>query len=76
MVESKNRHLVETAFILLLDNISYRFLEDAILIACYLINHMLSSVLHDKILTHGQDKLSTKVMKCVFLDYFQLQRDY
>ena len=50
MVERKNRHLVETACTILLHHkVPQRFLGDAILAACYLINRMPSSVLHDKI---------------------------
>ena len=50
MAERKNRHLVETACTLLLHHkVLQHFLGDAILAACYLINRMLSSVLHDKI---------------------------
>ena len=104
VAERKNRHLVETASTLLLHNkVPQRFLGDAILVACYLINRMTSSVLHDQIphaiifpyqplfclpprvfgyicfvhiLTPGQDKLSAKATKCVFLGYFRFQRDY
>ena len=50
MVERKNRHLVETACTLLLHHkVPQRFLGDAILAACYLINRMSSSVVHDQI---------------------------
>ena len=50
MAERKNRHLVETARTLLLHHkVPQRFLGDAILSACYLINHMPSSVLHNQI---------------------------
>ena len=46
----KNHHLVETACTLLLHRkVSQRFWGDAILVACYLINGMPSSVLHDQI---------------------------
>ena len=104
VVERKNRHLVETARILLLHHkVLQCFWGDAILSACYLINRMSSSVLHDQIphsvllpnqplfclplrvfdcvcfvhiLTPGQDKLSTKATKCVFLGCSRLQRDY
>ena len=104
VVECKNRHLVETARTLLLHHkVPQRFWEDAILAACYLINRMPSSVLHDQIphsillptpplfyllprvfgcvcfihiLTLGQDKLSVKATKCVFLGYSRLQRGY
>ena len=97
VAECKNRHLVETVRTLLLhDKVPQRFWGDATFAACYLINHMLSSVLHDKIphsilfpkqplfcllprvfgcvcfvyiLTPGQDKLSAKAMKCIFLGY-------
>ena len=102
--ELKNHHLVETARILLLHHkVPQRFLGDATLAACYLINRMSSSVLHDKIphsilfpnqplscllhrvfgcvyfvhiLTPGQDKLSAKATKYVFLGYSRLQRCY
>ena len=48
MTERKNRHLVETARTLLLHHkVPQHFLGDVILVACYLINHMSSSVLHD-----------------------------
>ena len=50
VIERKNRHLVETARTLLLhQKVPQRFLGDVILAARYLINRMLSSVLHDKI---------------------------
>ncbi|RVW98410.1 Retrovirus-related Pol polyprotein from transposon RE1 [Vitis vinifera] len=102
--ERKNRHLVETARTLLLHNhVPFRFWGDAVLTACYLINRMPSSVLHDQIphsllfpdqplyflpprvfgctcfvhiLTPGQDKLSAKAMKCLFLGYSRLQKGY
>ena len=104
VAECKNHHLVETTCTLLLHHKGpQRFLEDATLAACYLINHMSSSILHDKIpystlfpnqplfclplrvfscvcfvhiLTPGQDKLSAKATKCVFLGYSRLQRGY
>ena len=50
MVERKNRHLVETARTLLLhQTIPQRFWGDAILIVCYLINCMPSSILGDQV---------------------------
>ncbi|RVW72247.1 Retrovirus-related Pol polyprotein from transposon TNT 1-94 [Vitis vinifera] len=104
VAERKNRHLVETARTLLLhSHVPFRFWGDAILTACYLINRMPSSVLHDQIphsllfpdqppyflpprvfgctcfvhiLTPGQDKLSVKAMKCLFLGYSRLQKGY
>ncbi|RVX23211.1 Retrovirus-related Pol polyprotein from transposon RE1 [Vitis vinifera] len=104
VAERKNRHLVETARTLLLhSHVPFRFWGDAVLTACYLINRMPSSVLHDQIphsllfpdqplyflpprvfgctcfvhiLTHGQDKLSAKAMKCLFLGYSRLQKGY
>ena len=104
VAECKNLHLVETARTLLLQHkVPQRFWGNAILAACYLINRMLSSVLHDQIpqsiifpnqppfclslrmfgcvcfvhiLTLGQDKLSTKAKKCVFLSYSLIQRGY
>ncbi|RVW65710.1 Retrovirus-related Pol polyprotein from transposon TNT 1-94 [Vitis vinifera] len=104
VAERKNRHLVETARTLLLhSHVPFRFWGDAVLTACYLINRMPSSVLHDQIphsllfpdqplyflpprvfgctcfvhiLTPGQDKLSAKAMKCLFLGYSKLQKGY
>ena len=104
VVGRKNHHLVETARTLLLHRkVPQCFWGDAILAACYFINRMSSSVLHDQIphsvllpnqplfcltprvfgcacfihiLTHGQDKLSTKETKCVFFGYSRLQRGY
>nr|CAN77210.1 hypothetical protein VITISV_000141 [Vitis vinifera] len=50
VAERKNRHLVETArTILLHSNVPFRFWGDVVLTACYLINRMPSSVLHDQI---------------------------
>ena len=51
VAERKNRHLVETTCTLLLHHkVPQRFWGDAILAACYLINRMPSSILHDQIL--------------------------
>ena len=50
VTERKNHHLVETARTLLLHHkVPQRFWGDAILAACYLINRMPSSVLHNQI---------------------------
>ena len=50
VAERKNCHLVETACTLLLHHkVPQRFWGDAILAACYLINRMPSSILHDQI---------------------------
>ena len=50
VAERKNRHPVETARTLLLHNhVSFCFWGDAVIITCYLINRMPSSVLHDQI---------------------------
>ena len=96
VAKRKNRHLVETARTLLLHHkVSQCFWGNVILFACYLINRMSSSVLHDQIphpvslpyqhlfclpphifgcvcfvhIFTGQDKLSAKATKCVFLGY-------
>ena len=50
VAERKNRHLVETTRTLLLhSHVPFRFWGDVVLTACYLINRMLSSILHDQI---------------------------
>ena len=50
VAKRKNRHLVETARTLLLHHkVSQCFERDAILAACYLINPMLTFILHDQI---------------------------
>jgi len=50
VTERKNRHLVETTCTLLIHGgVPQYFWSDAILSACYLINHMSSSVLENKI---------------------------
>lgn len=50
VAERKNRHLVETARTMLLHhNVPSQFWGDAILTACYLINRMPSTVLHNKV---------------------------
>ena len=50
VVKRKNHHLVETARTLLFHHkVPQRFWGDAILAACYLINRMPYSVLHDQI---------------------------
>ncbi|RVX06816.1 Retrovirus-related Pol polyprotein from transposon RE2 [Vitis vinifera] len=104
VAERKNRHLVETVrTIFLHSHVPFRFWGDAVLIVCYLINRMPSSILHDQIphslifptqplyflppcvfgctcfvhtLTPGQDKLSAKATKCIFLGYSRLQKGY
>ena len=102
--ERKNHHLIETARTLLLHyHVLFHFWGDTVPTACYLINRMPSSVLHDHIphsllfpdqplyflpprvfsctcfvhiLTPGQDKLSAKATKCIFLGYSRLQKGY
>ena len=50
VAEHKNHHLVETTRTLLLHHkVPQRFWGDTVLAACYLINRMSSSVLHDHI---------------------------
>ena len=73
MTERKNRHLVETARTLFLHHkVPQRFWGDAILVACYLINRMSSSVLYDQmphsVLIFNQSLfcLPPRVSGCVF----------
>ena len=93
------RQLVPSSIVMFL----FRFWGDAVLTACYLINRMPSSILHDQIshsllfptqplyflpphvfgctcfvhtLKPGQDKLSAKTTKCIFLGYSRLQKGY
>ena len=50
VVQHKNRHLVEpTHTILIPGDVPQHFWDDVVLSACYLINHMSSSVLENKI---------------------------
>jgi len=50
VVKRKNRHLVETTRTMLLhSDVPQRFWGDVVLSACYVINHMLSLVLENKI---------------------------
>ena len=50
VAQHKNHHLVETTRTLLLHHkVPQRFLGDAVLATCYLINRISSSVLHDQI---------------------------
>ena len=75
MAERKNRHLVETARTLLHYKVPQRFWGDAILTACYLINRMPSSVLHDQIPhsillpTEPLFYLTPRVFGCVCFDH-------
>ena len=53
VAERKNRHLIEIARTLLLHyHVPFCFWGDVVLTACYLINRMPSSVLHDQTLTN------------------------
>ena len=104
VTERKNRHLIETAYTLLLHHhVPTRFWADVVLTACYLINRMPSSVLQHKIphtilfpdqplyvlplrvfgctcfvhnMAPGQDKLSARSIKAVFLGYSKHQKGY
>ena len=73
VVEHKNRHLVETSRTLHLHHkVPQRFWGDAILVACYLINRMPSSVLHDQTLIlsyylHNLSFISLLVSLVVFV---------
>ncbi|RVX10963.1 Retrovirus-related Pol polyprotein from transposon RE1 [Vitis vinifera] len=74
--ERKNRHLVETArTILLHSNIPHSLLfPDQPLY--FLPPRVFGCTCFVHILTPGQDKLSAKAMKCLFLGYSRLQKGY
>ena len=76
VAERKNRHLVETTRTLLIHHkVPQHFWGGAILAACYLINRMSSSVLHDQIphsiLLSNQPLfcLPPRVFGCLFCSY-------
>ncbi|RVW37979.1 Retrovirus-related Pol polyprotein from transposon TNT 1-94 [Vitis vinifera] len=76
VAERKNRHLVETARTLLLhSNIPHSLLfPDQPLY--FLPPRVFGCTCFVHILTPGQDKLSAKAMKCLFLGYSRLQKSY
>ncbi|RVW20204.1 Retrovirus-related Pol polyprotein from transposon RE1 [Vitis vinifera] len=76
VAERKNRHLVETARTLLLhSHIPHSFLfPDQPLY--FLPPRVFGCTCFIHILTPGQDKLSAKAMKCLFLGYSRLQKGY
>ncbi|RVW98461.1 Retrovirus-related Pol polyprotein from transposon TNT 1-94 [Vitis vinifera] len=76
VAERKNRHLVETAHTLLLhSHIPHSLLfPDQPLY--FLPPRVFGCTCFVHILTPGQDKLSAKAMKCLFLGYSRLQKGY
>ncbi|RVW86785.1 Retrovirus-related Pol polyprotein from transposon TNT 1-94 [Vitis vinifera] len=74
VAERKNRHLVETARTILLHNSSFPSLPDQPLY--FLPPRVFGCTCFVHILTLGQDKLSAKAMKCLFLGYSRLQKGY
>ncbi|RVW15399.1 Retrovirus-related Pol polyprotein from transposon TNT 1-94 [Vitis vinifera] len=75
VAERKNRHLVETArTILLHSNIPLLLFPDQPLY--FLPPRVFGCTCFVHILTPGQDKLSAKAMKCLFLGYSRLQKGY
>ncbi|RVW36769.1 Retrovirus-related Pol polyprotein from transposon RE1 [Vitis vinifera] len=72
VAERKNRHLVETARTILLHNSSLPSLPDQPLY--FLPPRVFGCTCFVYILTPGQDKLSAKAMKCLFLGYSRLQK--
>ncbi|RVW48386.1 Retrovirus-related Pol polyprotein from transposon RE1 [Vitis vinifera] len=76
VAERKNRHLVETARTLLLHNHiphSLLFPDQPLY---FLPPRVFGCTCFVHILTPGQDKLSAKAMKCLFLGYSRLQKGY
>ncbi|RVW53847.1 Retrovirus-related Pol polyprotein from transposon TNT 1-94 [Vitis vinifera] len=74
VAERKNRHLVETARTILLHNSSLPSFPDQPLY--FLPPRVFGCTCFVHILTPGQDKLSAKAMKCLFLGYSRLQKGY
>ncbi|RVX12789.1 Retrovirus-related Pol polyprotein from transposon RE1 [Vitis vinifera] len=74
VAERKNRHLVETARTILLHNSSFLLFPDQPLY--FLPPRVFGCTCFVHILTPGQDKLSAKAMKCLFLGYSRLQKGY
>ncbi|RVW79464.1 Retrovirus-related Pol polyprotein from transposon RE1 [Vitis vinifera] len=74
VAERKNRHLVETARTILLHNSSLLLFPDQPLY--FLPPRVFGCTCFVHILTPGQDKLSAKAMKCLFLGYSRLQKGY
>ncbi|RVX07439.1 Retrovirus-related Pol polyprotein from transposon RE2 [Vitis vinifera] len=72
--ERKNRHLVETARTILLHNSSLPLFPDQPLY--FLPPRVFGCTCFVHILTPGQDKLSVKAMKCLFMGYSRLQKGY
>ncbi|RVW27688.1 Retrovirus-related Pol polyprotein from transposon RE1 [Vitis vinifera] len=79
VAERKNRHLVETARTLLL-HIMFLFIPHSLLFPdqplYFLPPRVFGCTCFVHILTPGQDKLSAKAMKCLFLGYSRLQKGY
>ncbi|RVW99273.1 Retrovirus-related Pol polyprotein from transposon RE2 [Vitis vinifera] len=79
VAERKNRHLVETARTLLLHS-QFLFIPHSLLFPdqplYFLPPRVFGCTCFVHILTPGQDKLSAKAMKCLFLGYSRLQKGY
>ncbi|RVW33080.1 Retrovirus-related Pol polyprotein from transposon RE1 [Vitis vinifera] len=73
VAERKNRHLVETARTILLHNSSLLLPDQPLY---FLPPRVFGCTCFVHILTPGQDKLSAKAMKCLFLGYSRLQKGY
>ncbi|KAL6323893.1 hypothetical protein AAG906_005890 [Vitis piasezkii] len=76
VAERKNRHLVETARTILLHSNIPHFLLFPDQPLYFLPPRVFGCTCFVHILTPGQDKLSAKAMKCLFLGYSRLQKGY
>ena len=85
MAERKNKHLVETAYTLLLGaNVPVHHWGDAILTACFLINRMSSLSLENKFLTQFSFKMNPYftsllvflVVLILFMMFLQIETIY